>query len=100
MIRRKIITLLLAALNSRWLNQTPCEFGFIGNVDAFSLANLESEEKQQPGITIKTILEDAARFRSCPMSHHGVTVIEGDETRKATAMDLHELRQSLKPRNP
>lgn len=93
-----IIKGLLATLNSRWLNQTPCLYGFIGNLDAFEYSHLISEESQEPGITVRQVLEMADRFRSCPMGN-GVTVIEGDGTsHEATAMDLHELRVGLTPR--
>lgn len=86
---------LLAALNSRFLNQTPCEYGFIGNVDAFSYSNLEFEDRQRPGITVRTILEEADRFRSCPLGK-GLTVLESDGTsHEATVWDVHELHQAF-----
>ena len=93
---RSIVRLLLAALNSRWLNPTPCEYGFIGNVEAFSLSNLESEEKQRPGITVKTIIAEARTFKSCALGKSGLLVIDGGEAREATVWDLHELRQSMR----
>lgn len=96
-MKRLIVRSLLSLLNSRWLNHSPCEYGFIGNVDAFSYSHLASEEKQRPGITVRTILEEADRFRSCPMGGR-VTVLEADGTsHEATAWDLHELRVSLTP---
>jgi len=85
------IKLLLRALNSRWLNHSPCEYGFIGNVDAFSYSNLASEEKQRPGITVRQILKEADCFRSCPIQKSGLTVIEGEEMRDATVWDIHDL---------
>lgn len=85
-------------LNSGFLNATPCRYGFIGNVDAFEHSHLQSEERQQPGITVKEVLSMADRFKSCPMRTTGVTVMESDGTsHEATAMDLHELRTSLIP---
>lgn len=99
MIRATFIKSLLAILNSRWLNQTPCEYGFIGNVDAFSYAHLASEEKQRPGITVKTILEETDRFKACPINTRGLTVMEADGTsHEATVWDLHELRESFAPK--
>jgi hypothetical protein len=91
-MKKVIIRWLLAVLNSSWLNKTPCKYEYVGNVNAFSLDNLESEERQRPGITVKQILEEAARFRACPLKAKGVTVIEGSGYRDADAWDLHELR--------
>lgn len=100
-MRKKLIQILLKALNSSWLNATPCEFAFVGNVDAFSRSFLASSEKQQPGITVKQVLEDADRFKACPIGKTGLTVMEADGTHhEATVWDRHELNQSLseKPR--
>src|SRR5580693_7479204 len=98
-VRRFIVKCLLCALNSRWLNQTPCKYAFVGNLDNFSRENLESEDKQQPGITVREILDAADRFMACPINNTGVTVMEGDGTNhEATAMDLHELRVSFSPK--
>ena len=92
-MRSRIIRILLRILNSYWLNQTPCKYGYIGNVDAFDIDNLRSEESQRPGITVKQIIEEAERFKSCPMRKDGgVTVIDGDEVRDATELDINELR--------
>jgi hypothetical protein len=94
-MKKRIIKILLRVLNSNWLNGTPCSYGFVGNVDNFSYENLASEEKQQPGITVKQVLETADRFKSCPIGK-GLTVIEPDgSTREATAWDLHELQRSF-----
>ena len=99
-MRKIVIQVLLKILNSHFLNQTPCRYGFIGNVDAFSYENLASEEEQRPGITVKTVLKEADRFRSCPIRNGGgLTVLESDGTsHEATAWDMHELRQGLGPR--
>ncbi len=95
-MKRGIIDILLKALNSRFLNPTPCHYGYIGNVDAFSYDNLASEEKQRPGISVKTILEEADRFRSCPLRKGSLTVLEPDgASRDATLWDLHELRRTF-----
>jgi len=91
-MRKFIIKQLLKILNSQWFNQSPCRYGFIGNVDAFSYENLMYEEKGRPGITVKTILAEADAFRSCPMRKAGVTVIEDGVAREADIWDLHELR--------
>jgi len=95
-MKPKIIRWMLGMLNSRWLNQSPCEYGYIGNVDAFSYSNLAAEEHSRPGITVKQILEEADRFRSCPIGK-GLTVLNSWDgtTRQATALDVEDLRQSL-----
>jgi hypothetical protein len=64
-------------------------------VDAFSYENLASEEKQQPGITVREVLEMADRFKACPIGK-GLTVIEQDgSAREATASDILELQRSF-----
>lgn len=89
---KAIITrLLLAALNSRWLNPSPCKYGFIGNVDAFDIGNLRSEVSQRPGLTIAQLIIEAEQFKCCPMRPDGLTVIEGGTPREATIWDEHEL---------
>lgn len=94
MMNKYLIKVFLSILNCRFLNQSPCKYGYIGNVDAFSYANLASEEKQRPGITVKTILEEADMFRSCPIGK-GLQVIENGEIRDGTIWDVHDLRQQL-----
>jgi len=83
---------MLAALNSRWLNSSPCQYGFIGNVDAFSLDHLRSEESQRPGITVATIIREAEEFKSCPLRKDGATVLEDGVSRQANIWDLNDLR--------
>jgi len=41
-MKRAIVQLLLAILNSRWLNASPCKYEFVGNIDAFSRSDIES----------------------------------------------------------
>ncbi len=94
-MKKTIIKAILKALNSRYLNNSPCEYGFIGNVDAFSYSSLASEESMRPGVTVKQVLEEADRFRSCPLGN--LMVIEADGTsHEADIWDLHELKQGLK----
>lgn len=76
-MKKMVVKVLLAALNGRWLNNSPCLYGFIGNVDAFSIENLRSEVKQRPEITVRQLIEEAERFASCPK---GLTVLEPDGT--------------------
>ena len=99
-MRKIIVRALLGALNSRFLNSSPCRYGFIGNVDAFSYENLASEDNQRPGITVRTILDDADRFRACPMRKDGgLTVMEADGTsREPTESDMRDLRNAFASR--
>jgi len=98
-MRRRVINLLLAILNSRFLNQSPCEYGYINGIDAMSYQELVNEDKQQPGITVREVLLYIDRFRACPLRKDGFTVIEGDgEQREGTIWDVHELRQALTPK--
>jgi hypothetical protein len=76
------------------MNPGPCRYGHINNIDAFEMDNLKSEEKQRPGITVKTIIEEAERFKMCPL-RSGLTVIEGETTREATIWDVQELKNAL-----
>jgi hypothetical protein len=94
-MKNMIIKILLAVLNSRFLNGSPCKYGFIGNLDAFSYSHLQSEEQQRPGITVKTILDEADMFRSCPMRKSGLTVIEDGQSREGTIWDVHELQKQF-----
>jgi hypothetical protein len=99
-IRALVIKLLLRLLNSRWLNSTPCAYGFIGNVDAFSLEYLRAEARQRTGITVAQIIYEADLFRSCPMTHTGLYVIEDGKVREANIWDRHELRAAFTIRKP
>ena len=95
MIRAAITRLLLSALNSRFLNHSPCQYGYIGNVDAFSIENLRCEERQRPGITVSQIVKEAEMFKACPIEPRGLTVIEEGEFRAAASQDLRDLREAL-----
>jgi hypothetical protein len=92
-MRNGIVRVLLAALNSGWLNASPCRYGFIGNIDAFSCEHLDSEDHQRPGITVRQVLNEAERFRSCPTRQHGVTVIDEDGYRDANSHDLSDIKE-------
>lgn len=98
-MRGRIIKALLAVLNSRFLNKSPCEFGYINNVEAFSYRHLYYEDQQRPGITAKQILEESDRFKSCPINKNGLMVIEPDGSiHEATIWDRHELQIALTPK--
>jgi hypothetical protein len=91
-MKTAIIRFLLALLNSRWLNPSPCKYGFIGNVDAFDIANLRSEVSQRPDLTVAQLIREAEQFKCCPMRRDGLTVIDDGVPRDATIWDEHELR--------
>lgn len=76
--RKLLIDLLLGMLNSRWLNPTPCRYEFVGNIDAFSRADIESTLRSDPEMTLQEYIDIANRFKYCPVSRTGVSVIEPD----------------------
>jgi hypothetical protein len=79
-LKATAVKCLLALLNSSFLNPTPCKYEFVGNVDAFSRADIEGTLKDAPTITLREYLDMADRFKTCPISKTGVTVIESDGT--------------------
>src|ERR1700680_4010863 len=79
-MRKIAVKLLLAVLNSRWLNQSPCRYDFVGNVDNFSRSDIEYSLKDAPSMTLREYLDIADRFKACPISRAGITVIEPDGT--------------------
>lgn len=95
-MKRHIIRTLLAILNSRWLNCSPCRYGFIGNVDAFDMDNLRSEVRQRPQLTVAELIAEAEHFLSCMVDGerkgNGLTVITPDGYREATDEDIEDLR--------
>ena len=74
------IRILLALLNSRWLNPTPCRYDFVGNIDNFSRSDIEANLKEEPEMSLRRYLDIADRFKSCPISRVGITAIEPDGT--------------------
>ena len=94
-MRGFVKAVLLGALNSRLLNATPCKYGFINGLDAVSYEELENEDRQYPGITVREVLKSIDRFRSC-QKRTGLTVIEGDVVRDADLWDVHALSTTLK----
>lgn len=99
-MRGKLIKLLLAVLNSRFLNQSPCEYGYINNLEACSYENLKSEVKQRPDLTVAKVLAETDAFKSCPIYKTGLTVIEDGVSREGTIWDVNDLRQSLSNKEP
>lgn len=98
-MKTHITRFLLSLLNSRWLNHSPCRYGYINNIDAFDLGNLESELKQRPDLTVAQLLKEAAAWRACPMARQqGVMVMEGAsiQVRLATPEEIEEIRQMFR----
>ena len=79
-MKKFIVKVLLRLLNCRWLNNTPCRYQFVGNVDAFSREDIEATIQNDPAITLRQYLATADQFKACPLSRAGVTVIESDGT--------------------
>lgn len=79
-MKKLIIKTLLSFLNSQWLNPSPCLYEFVGNVDAFSRSDIESNLRQEPNMTLREYLDCADRFKACPISRIGITAIEPDGT--------------------
>jgi hypothetical protein len=94
---KKLLTrALLAALNSRWLNPTPCRYGFIGNIDAFDLESLRSEARSRPELSLREFIAEAERFANCPLAPT-LAVMESDSmAREADAWDYHDLRLTMR----
>lgn len=99
-MRAVIIKTLLKILNSRWLNQSPCQYGYINNIEAFSYEGLRSELIQRPDLTVEKVLAEADAFKSCPISKTGLTVIEDGRVREGTIWDVHDLHQDLMRAEP
>lgn len=79
-MRKVIVGLLLKVLNSGFLNQTPCRYDFVGNVDNFSREDIESTLRVEPDMSLRRYLDIADQFKACPISRIGVTAIEADGT--------------------
>lgn len=98
MWRKYVVNFLLWILNSEIINQSPCQYGYINGIDAISLEELHNEEKQRPGVTVKECIASMEAFKFCKLSQSGLMVIENGEAREGTIWDVHELRQSLTPK--
>ena len=93
-MRKFIIRILLGVLNSGYVNQTPCKYGLIGNVDAFSKEYLASEVKDRSEVMVKTILEEAEAFGNCALAKDRYLVVLGETgaARPADYWDVMELK--------
>ena len=79
-MRKLLIKCFLSMLNGRFLNHTPCKYEFVGNLDAFSRSDIESTLRSDPDMTLQEYIDCANRFKACPISRTGVSVIEPDGT--------------------
>jgi len=97
-IKSKMIRCLLWLLNTEWLNQSPCKYGYINGLEAISYQELVNEDKQQPGVTVRQVIDSIDRFNSCPIYENNIAVIEPDGScREGNIWDIHQLRQGLTP---
>lgn len=94
-MKTKLVALLLRLLNSQWLNASPCQYGYIGNVDAFDIQHLRYEVQARPDLTVAQLIKEAEAFKCCPLRPSGLTVIEDGVARDGTIWDIHQLRQEL-----
>lgn len=99
-VKNWMVRLLLRLLNTDFLNHSPCRYGWINNIDAFSYETLVYEEAMRPGITVRTVIEEADRWKTCPINKNGLTVLESDGTSHgATVWDRHELNIAMTPKD-
>lgn len=70
---------------------TPCSYGLINNVDAYSKEYLYSTLHQEPEITLRETLEITERMCECS----GNSVIEGGKIRKMTDEDIKDLQNII-----
>lgn len=97
-VRKFVTRALLAILNADCMNNTPCRYGLIGNIDAFDAEFLRSELRSRPELTVAQLISEAEKFNSCPIDTSGLMVIEGDTVRSANVWDIHEIGQIGKPK--
>jgi hypothetical protein len=93
-----LIKILLSILNSRFVNKSPCKYGYINGLDAFSYDDLRCIVKQDESITVKQYLKDADSFKSCKLDDNNLKVLEGDKIRNADIWDIGALRRALTPK--
>jgi hypothetical protein len=77
-LRAILVKVLLRLLNTHFLNPTPCRYDFVGNLDNFSRSDMEGTLAAEPDISLRRYLESADRFKACPISKVGISVVEGD----------------------
>ena len=96
-LAKKLLTrLLLAALNHRWLNPTPCRYGFIGESDAFDLESLRSDARSRPELTLREFIAEAERFAAHPLTPTLAVRKTHGSVRKADVWDYHDLRLTVR----
>lgn len=77
-MKKLLVRILLRLLNTNFLNSTPCRYDFVGNIDNFSREDIESSLRAEPDMSLRRYLVIADRFKACPSSRIGITVIEED----------------------
>lgn len=93
-MKRYIVRILLAMLNSHFLNASPCKYAFVGNVHDFSREHLEAVHRM--GHTIPQLLKSVDDFRACKFqSSGGIHVIDEHGTRSGTEADIQDFLGSF-----
>lgn len=89
-MKSKLVRLLLHILNSSWLNHSPCQYKYVGNINAFDRSFLESEVKMNPDLS-----------ETCPHYSDGIAALEDGKWRKGDIWDVKELKDAFsKPQQP
>lgn len=86
-MKNYITKLLLATLNSNWLNGTPAKYEFVGNITAFSREFLESSVRQEPHMLVRDLLNYSSI--KCPDYPH---THEHGEVRPMNEQDIKDLQ--------
>ena len=95
-LQKHLPRLLLAILNSRYINDSPCEYGWINGLDAISYNELKNEIKINPDATVQDVIDAIDRFNTCPIyNNRTIVLLDNGESRDATIWDVQELRNAL-----
>lgn len=84
-MKKYIIKVLLAILNYSWLNQTPCKYEFVGNIDNFSRSFLQSYVQQNPHLLVRELIME----KNCPDYPH---THKNGEIRPMNDQDVKDLQ--------
>ena len=80
--------ILLKLLN--WTNKTPAKYGFVNNVENFSLEFLESSARQEPDITLSEFMKEMKAFAQCKEG-----ILENGICRPWTEQDIKDLQDDF-----
>jgi len=86
-MKKYITKILLAIINSPYLNGTPCKYEFVGNITAFSRSYLESSVQQEPHLMVRNLLRYSPT--NCPDYPH---THENGEIRPMNDQDVKDLQ--------